>query len=773
MKKAMNSFEDLRPLTPEQLKAAYSLNMCTVSVSQIIDYNDVYILEQEYDAILNNLNLEEIPKDEPLLKILTEILNTITFFKIQDIKKSQIEKEYQQRIKKAIWSAIPNLSIVVSGSPIAMAAALATQVGIGYMNYRKEKCNALSDKEKSEIELEITAIEQLNALRRELFTTAWRLADTYGFPDCLRLTEKQINQYNSILMDCDELRKYARLESIQSKFYAYPPFWYYFAHTALSIATSNESSPTVKNQYLEKAAEHFEQYIEINQFNILREDQLTASANLEYVDLLLERNPDNNKICELIDQAKEMANNANDILQLCAIAYLKIGKSTQAAELLKILVNEEYNTVSNAKLLSRIYVSSYIAAPSNETLASYDILKTRINPSYLFPMPEKTALKDNDLEKRFIKEQKAILIEECRLSITAFAKQKDVEFNSIIPSPSNANQDSQTYYDSNWLEKRLKDGKRTFHDKKAAENYNDMLRNKGFQIEFIKSLNNTVSAMEKLECFCGLENHDRLIYSIRAQIIESKRDFDVFQTKLNSNTFAYEDYEKLVDKYSFKYFTGEFFDRVKDHITEKIKFAKDLKALEALEYDITNFCNANNLSLPEEYGAYAKKRESNSADLNLKFFEYDLLGDSTIDEKVRNQMQEAVKSDLASLVVNPQKAAVYLRDEDNFNSYFENRDLRVAGDSVSLIKLKAIAVIDDLTNKGYDLILCVDGIVPVFKNRLKRTVCFGCVDYFVKGKEKKLELGYDDEYKNSEIDLSKLNGVIKKLNKILIDSTDK
>ena len=30
----------------DKLKAAYALNMCTVSVSQIIDYNDEYILEQ-------------------------------------------------------------------------------------------------------------------------------------------------------------------------------------------------------------------------------------------------------------------------------------------------------------------------------------------------------------------------------------------------------------------------------------------------------------------------------------------------------------------------------------------------------------------------------------------------------------------------------------------------------------------------------------------------------------------------------------------------------
>lgn len=66
----------------EKLKAAYALNMCTVSISQIIDYKDSYILEQEYEAILNNLNLKQMPKDEALLRILAELLNTITFFRI-------------------------------------------------------------------------------------------------------------------------------------------------------------------------------------------------------------------------------------------------------------------------------------------------------------------------------------------------------------------------------------------------------------------------------------------------------------------------------------------------------------------------------------------------------------------------------------------------------------------------------------------------------------------------------------------------------------------
>lgn len=212
----------------EKKRAAYALNMCTVSVSQIIDYADVNVLEQEYEAILNNLNLEQMPKDEALLHILRQLLDTITYFRIEADEKVMLEKEYQQKLKNAIWDAVPNFGLIVSGgNPISMAVSLVSQVGIGYMNYRRSKVDALSESERKKWELRKTAIEQLNGLRRELFDTAWRLADTYDFPDEYRLTEKQITQYNKILMDQDEVRKFERLESIKEKFEAYPPFWYY------------------------------------------------------------------------------------------------------------------------------------------------------------------------------------------------------------------------------------------------------------------------------------------------------------------------------------------------------------------------------------------------------------------------------------------------------------------------------------------------------------------------------------------------------------------
>lgn len=76
----------------DQITAAYALNLWTVSISQIIDYNDVNVLEQEYNTIMNNLNLENMPDDEALLDVIKEIMDEISFLRISEGDKKILEK---------------------------------------------------------------------------------------------------------------------------------------------------------------------------------------------------------------------------------------------------------------------------------------------------------------------------------------------------------------------------------------------------------------------------------------------------------------------------------------------------------------------------------------------------------------------------------------------------------------------------------------------------------------------------------------------------------
>ena len=379
----------------EKLRAAYALNLCTVSVSQIVDYNDINVLEQEYENILNNLNLEQMPKDEPLLDILTKILDTITFFRISEGDKEMIDAEYQHKMKNAVWSAIPSIGgIFVGRDPVTIGLTLATQVGIGYMNYRRNRAEYQQSRDREYWQLKRSAIDQLNGLQKELFTTAWRLAREYNFPDEYRLTERQIHEYNEILMEPNAIKRYNRLDSIRNQFSAYPHFWYQIGSTANSIYRSEAFDLTteVKALYRNHAVECFRRYSELNQFNILRHDILTSAWALEYIDILdIKNSQEKEQAKKLVSIAERHAGNAKDVLELCAYAYLKLGDNSVAARIFKLLVNADYNADINAKILSGIYIlNSRNAETRAEAIAEYQMLSLTTNPSYLLPMPAPT-----------------------------------------------------------------------------------------------------------------------------------------------------------------------------------------------------------------------------------------------------------------------------------------------------------------------------------------------------------------------------------------------
>mgnify|MGYP004654886523 FL=1 len=727
----------------EKRKAAYALNLCTVSISQIVDYNDVYVLEQEYNAILNNLNLEAMPKDEALLKILVETLNTITFFRIQELKKQKVESDYQRRMKNAIWSAVPNLSVIVAGNPIAMVLSVATQVGTAYMNYRREKANAGIEKENSEFELQITAMEQFHALQRELFTTAWRLADSYGFKDEWRLTENQIKQYDQVLMDADEYRKYARLEAIAPNFEAYPPFWYFYAHTALYIS-ENETNAVAKAEYRNRAKNHFEKYYQLNRFSLLREDQLAASALLEYSDLLLLENAKENteKVYQLVMEAQKKAGNANDVLQLCAISYLKIGKTEDAARLLKYLVNEEYNPAMNAKILSRIYVSQYLATESPAAYTEYGILARRIAPEFLFPMPKGT-VSDQSLEEAFIKRQKVALIKAYRTTLQDYARKTRDDYEDALQD----------------LEKSCykKENAALLVSKLGAGEYN---RN------CVVQLNRMVAGLDTLPVFRNLEKREALIKLIEGTLRNTRPAVRNLQ-KETVNTFDEKDYKNLAERFSYQQLTEKFFDILKARVTDKIADSQELGTLNLLENDLLQFCDAQELPVPQCLNLTQEKQQIPEGKESRYFDDVFLedAPDSETQKQLKEKMEKIIGAAKGHIIKDAANAAIYLRTEKLFDIYFENS--KMTGATKYLVKQKAVAVIDDKTNRDCDLILTIDGVVIVNQNRISdEKISYDAIKFDSEAGTDRLTTSYRDICDNAAIDLKELYALMQELDKL-------
>lgn len=753
----------------EKKKAAYALNLCTVSVSQIIDYNDIYILEQEYEAILNNLNLEKIIKDEPLLKTLKLLLDTITFFRIQEKEKDFVEKEYKDKIKNAIWASIPNPSVILAtGNPYAMVAALATQVGIGYMNYRKNKNQAETDKEKQMWELQKSAIEQFNGIRRELFDASWRLATKYNFPEEYRLTEKQIRQYDQILMDNNYIRRYDRLTSISANFEAYPYFWYYLGNTANVIANDFSYDITDENRekYKSLAIDHFKKFDELNYISVLREDQIASSCYLEYSELLMASDlNDKAKISELLEKARLKSGGNCDVLQICAMSYMKIGLVEKAKPILKQLIVENYNQKTNAQLLSCILVAEAICNKENAAF-EYNSLKLLVAPNetdYMLQLPPKNKLlkdkmSENDkfasISELYIHSQKELLIENWKEAIFKYSKMYENIFDECIPQ----------------------ENSRDIVSASKEINFPDNLLNV-FE-KMVAGLDELIDSEDTVNILLNK------IYAVQTEEF-NLNDRTVLE-KITEQIYGEECSVPRIKEYlkeiNYADITNEFFESIYLKVEEKIEKISNFNSLAQLETALFEFCRDNNIVL-----SYSSKITSTDAH---RF-------NSLIQNIYNKEELEHIKSlkslinDYSSeLILNNDFKLIVLGNDPNYDSkiksygiyklYYREFDFDFKGEQIPSLGIFAVldnnipsVEINDKTPDG--LIFTKYGIgkiknkVDKNKTKVKKEASKFVIPYNkVEFKNGYLYIGSKKYLAENYIDTSKLYGLIQGLKEKII-----
>lgn len=731
--------------TDNKIKAAYALNLCTVSVSQIVDYNDINVLEQEYEAILNNLNLEHMPHDEALLLILKQLLDTITFFRIQEGDKKIMELRYREKMKNAIWNAVPNFGLIVAGgNPITIAISLASQVGIGYMNYRKEKANNELDYEEEKWKLQRVAIEQFNGLRRELFDTAWRLADTYEFEDELRLTERQIKHYDSILMDDNALRKYDRLDSIKDNFVAYPPFWYYFGSTANEICRDKTLaiSEETRGLYREKAKSHFKQYWDSNKYPLLREDQMASSCALEYVDLLIEDGAARDQIEMLIDKAAKYAGNAWDILQLCAIAYLRIGADEKAIPALKILVNEKYNSSVNAQLLSGLYIREYRLG-NNSIKSEYESLGHKVsNTAYMIPWPTD----ENVPEDEFYENQREMLLRRYRQALNSFRDKYTALFNAIIPIPDEELEHAGADYSEATREERVSAVEHILASPRK-DSFLSTINDIEFGVEYINLLNKMFTSLTALSV---ITDADVLIKMTEKLVSKEAKKIESIQSRMREFSFTESDYEAL-QTITSEEFLSDVFEVAQGQLQEKIDKLDDMGKLSSTSSEMVEFCHEEDIPLPES--REDKMQEALAGSGTQYYLSYKILGDKAeyyskvlakkeiMTAIIRKKAEKSLSGGINIMMVYP--------GSDAFNDYFSK-----SSKAVKKYKNEVLAILDDRSFLfDTDILFTTTGILIVERNTLKQICSYDAITY--DSKTGKLMLG-SMNYHNANINSAKM-----------------
>lgn len=269
----------------EEGKIVMALNLCAVSISRILDSQSVEVMENEYNTILNNLNLQKIEKHDALLDVLRKLLDVITFFRLQEGDRRRLEARNTQRMNNLLWNSVSQLRgmFVVSGDVCSVAAAAAIQGATMYFGYRNQKNEIKIDYADEAWKLERSALEQLHGLRTALFETAWKLSSEYDFDDSWRLTTKQIEWYNTMCANADPVVRCKQLEQYELDFGHYPYYWYERGVAAQEVVAELTAKKDELGCWLKKAMTCLKNFIDLDKtVNLLRQNVVGADARLRY-----------------------------------------------------------------------------------------------------------------------------------------------------------------------------------------------------------------------------------------------------------------------------------------------------------------------------------------------------------------------------------------------------------------------------------------------------------------------------------------------------------
>lgn len=485
---------------------------------------------------------------------------------------------------------------------------------------------------------------------------------------------------------------------------------------------------------------------------------------MEHIDLLLlNPNPDKEKVKELLEKAVHVSGNANDVLQLCAITYLRIGAPDEAAKILKILVNEDYNRIINAQILSSIYVHKM-------NRSDYEMLASRVDADYLYPMPQAGEIPET-LEMEFGSKQKAVLKAKYKAVLREYLDKYSIEWNKLT----SVFDISADYPDSFFLDtekarsERKIQARRIYADSTKKEYYQRRMAESGYELNILGILNEMCIRIFESSAFADYTLQQNVEEQIKHKISENRDEMNQLQASMSEGEFPMTDYF-LSQTIGIRKIVGKAFDLIIDYAIERVD-AANINDITFLEGNLLTFCNTNGLPAPE----IAINRGNHVAEMfgeKAEPFEAQLFGHQAVIAKKNaefmTEMVSFVKEKINAINLKNDNAAIYFSDSNEFNGYFFN----VAFQEHPDVKSHALMILQDKTKRKHDLVFTTDGIVSVVKDKVKNITPYNEVK--LKGDSIVLyrnELLTKD-YKVTSLDINVLYDLIRQLGSKFVRNFD-
>lgn len=360
------------------------------------------------------------------------------------------------------------------------------------------------------------------------------------------------------------------------------------------------------------------------------------------------------------------------------------------------------------------------------------------------------------VETEFIKMQRSILKTKYKLVLIDFIKKYEAKINRIIPIPEDLEHPvpDDVYADKvSARAERINQVQLMLYSGNKSDRYRAAVQNIPYSYEVLEILNRMFASICMLECI--QDEHKQLeLQSIIKSGIKSRSEE---LQKADNSLVAFD--EKIytdIQKITLRTLTNDFFVTMAKKITESVDAKTEMSDFSIAEFNLIEFCKKEGIEEPEIL--FAHKDDASEDEFLSVYFTPDLIGDSTIKQNERIQknkaMIKAIRDSIEDIVINVEEIEFYTQDDPRMNRYFY-------GKKYKNFRTKTLAVMDDRTKGDMDLLFTTEGLMPIIKGKGKSVVPYDKIQWSKNNKKKELIIGV--KYSNDNLDMDKLNDLIKKL----------
>jgi hypothetical protein len=330
----------------------------------------------------------------------------------------------------------------------------------------------------------------------------------------------------------------------------------------------------IAEKYKTKALLDYRKFDEMHQedMELMREEIIAASCFIEYIGLL-EIKEDVEKTANLLERAVRLAGDNLDVLQQCVFHYISIAVYNNSfyndcVNILRRLVNENYNTALNGQMLSRIYCKFF------QDRAEYEILSDRIGSENVIPWIEN----DEEAQDGFLETNQMKIREQFSIFLAGYQEKYEIKFNRLIPYDFLDPDVPDLIYSYEMIDRRKENIREICDDQ---ERRSDFVNRLDIVSRYIDLSNEMFDKLINSNLFDLINNEEetwKKIFNDSAEnmgksiskIIEIEKNIK----QLDSNDIAKIEwiFLKLVDTTEFKMYSKEFFVEIEkefeNHLTQ-------------------------------------------------------------------------------------------------------------------------------------------------------------------------------------------------------------